>query len=172
MESMENSPIWLALVQILVVIGNAYLLARQKNRSEVEKRDVEGFRIDLGLVRQLAEAAKQDAHDLNVQKYEAIRAKCDEVLLELKDCRLSNQVLRETVTSLSNKLASREKVEKRNASKAEEPEPPEEEVQLPPVPGGMTAAQLAQLGGIPLQAPSPAAPAASARMADFGKVAR
>jgi len=166
-ESMENSPVWLALVQILVVIGNAYLLARQKNRSEVEKQGVDQVKIDLGLVRQLAEAARTEATLLNTDKYEAVRAKCEELLIELRDCQAKNRALAESVTSMSNKLASREKVEKRAAKAAAEEA--EEDVQQSQVgPGGLSPDVLAQLGAIPLQPqhPAPATPST------FGKTAR
>jgi hypothetical protein len=166
-ESVQNSPLVLALVQVLVVIGNAYLLARQKNRAEVEKRDVEGFRTDLGTIRQLAESARATAEAVNRDLYEAVRGKCERVLLELAACRSENSTLQETVKSLSNKLASREKVERNAAKKAAAEEEEDGEEALPA--GIPDAATLAKLGAIPLSAPTavPAAPVTS----NFGKVA-
>lgn len=165
-ESLGNSPLWLALLQVLVVIANAVLYARQKSRADVEKRDVEGFRLDLGQIRQIAEGARTAADMVNRDLYEALRTKYEVAITELVDCKARVARQEESLASLGNKLASRERADRHAAKRAADEE--QEQGQEAAQPGGLDAATLAQLGAIPLTA-QPAAPAAPVT-SHFGKV--
>ncbi len=168
MGSVENSPVWLALIQFLVVLGNAVVYVRFKHRGDVEKRDLGDFKLSLEAIRLVADAAKISADLANGDKYESVRLRCDDLASSLKGCQGDNAILRESVQSLSNKLASREKIE-RHAAKREADEEAAREAGNGEVP--MTAEQLQAMGAIrlPMQ---PAPLSARTVPPGFGRMGR
>lgn len=162
MESLNNSPLWLALLQILVVVGNAYLFARQKSRGDVEKRDVDGFRLDLSSALQMAQEAKRDVQTISIVHYEALRCKYETLIIELRDAQARINGHEETIASLNNKLASRERADKgieKKAAKEAAAEAKESQLDLD---------EIIRANGMPLNQPPVSGPVHTG----FGKAAK
>lgn len=164
-ESVENSPIVLAFAQLVILIANAYLFARQKNQAERRKPDE--LRLE-SLVQTAvldASSAKREVELIEVGHYNALMVKYNEVLVELRDAQSKIRIMGESIASLSNKLASRERAD-RSAAKAA----PQSGVEEPPEPGPGNLDDILRAHGMPLNAPpgssTPAIPST------FGKKAR
>lgn len=178
-QSVENSPIALAIAQLVILIINAVLYSRQKSALDVEKRDRGQFGPQVQQALSVAEAAKHEIGKLEVEHYKRLAALVSALTAEHEACKQKVLALEESVASLSNKLASRDRADAAAAKRKAAAAMPAEEgaPQLPMFhgpqagqPGVLDAATLAQLGAIPLSQPS-AAPAAP-RDPTFGKVAR
>jgi len=168
MESVENSPIVLAFAQLVVLILNAILYARQKNVVDVEKRDRGAFGGDVSRAVQMAERAERTASTIEVEHYHKLAALFAAQSSELEQAKAKIRSLEETVSSLSNKLASRERADKSAERRAAKETLPD----LPTEPGASGVDELVRNGmAIPLfpQQPAPAAPA---RPSNFGRMAR
>lgn len=169
---MIDSPLAVVIAQIVVLVLNAVLYARQKNAVDVERRDrgVFGPRVDYAVL--TAEAAKREAENIDGEKYRALASIVQQQAVEIADLKAKIRSLEESVQSMSNKLASRERADRSAERRAAQVSPPAP-LEAPPdqqatAPGGVDAATLAALGAIPLRAD--AAPAAAPR-GSFGRKA-
>lgn len=115
---MENNPLWLAFAQLVVLIANAYLFARQKSTAELGKHDTASFGLDVRNALQLATQASAKVETIEVGHYKVLLAKYEGVIVELRDAQAQIKCLQETVDSLGNKLASRERADRSFAKKA------------------------------------------------------
>jgi len=166
MQSMDYGSISLVFLQIVVVIANAVVYVRQKGQGDAGKHDIESFRSVVNSAFSMATEAKQDVKLINAEQYEVVANKCKELMIELQDAKARIKCLQETVDSLSNKLASRERADKK-ATKGKDIE--EEEVTQ--VPGQVTLEDLIRSGqALPLNGSAPVEPVQP--RSSFGKVAR
>lgn len=166
MESMENSPIVLVFAQLVVLLANAYLFARQKNQGENKKLDVAMLLNQVSEAIRTAEGAKQDVMTVEVTHYKKLAALHDAQQREIEHLRSKVDCLQETVDSLSNKLASRDRADKGAEKRAGKASKAEEE---PPA-GQMDLEDVIRAHGLPLVNP----PAAGGPPVNhsFGKKAR
>lgn len=171
---MENSPLVLAIAQIIVLIGQAVAYLRTKQDLARTRTDMGTLTLDTRTAKDTADGAKRAVESIEISHYQSLRAKYEEVLTDLVAARskiaaLQGEVesMRESIASLNNKLASRERTDKAAARKAAQ----EEAQELPTDPGKSGVDDLVRQLGIPL-AGNNAVPAAGGRPAGFGRSAR
>lgn len=165
---MENSPLVLAIAQIVVLILNAILYARQKNAVDVEKRDRGVFGADVSKALRLAEEASREAKTIEVDHYRKLAALFAAQSAELEQAKAKIRALEETVSSLSNKLASRERADRSAEKRAAK----EQHQELPAGPGASDVDDPVRNGmAIPLFPQQPG-PAALTLPNNFGRSAR
>jgi len=111
-ESVENSPFALALAQIVLFIVQAIIYSRQKSALDVEKRDRAVFGPQVAHALEVAEAAKRDVETIELSHYKKLAALFEVQSTELANAKAQIRALEETVQSLSNKLASRERADR------------------------------------------------------------
>lgn len=166
MEGVENSPIVLAFAQLVVLILNVFLYSRQKSAVDVEKRDRGAFGNSVAQALQLATSADRRVETIELDHYRKLSTMFAAQATELEEAKARIRSLEETVSSLSNKLASRDRADRSAAKRAEK----ESEPEMPAEPGSADVDELVRLGhAIPL---APQLPAPAARPNSFGKSAR
>lgn len=168
-QSVENSPIALALAQLVILIVNAILYSRQKSALDVEKRDRGVFH---PLVQQAvadASAAKQGTERIEVDHYKRLHAILASVTTEHETDRAKLRAMEESVASLSNKLASRDRADTAAMKRAAKVAAESDEVVVPVGAGAPELDSLLAAHGVPMGRTT-AAPAAQA--STFGRVAR
>lgn len=172
MGTIENSPLAIALLQIVALVVQAVLYARGKNAVDLEKRDRGMFAPQVADALRMAEDAMRAADRIDQEKYRALASLVEQQAVEIARLKAELAAATESIHSLSNKLASRERAdraaERRAAPPMTPPLPAEGEHQEAGPAGTMDAATLAQFGAIPLRAN--AAPA-EGRPRSFGRVA-
>jgi len=159
----------LALVAMLFVqaafVGAClYAYTRIRTHQDQTGQSAAGWAAKIELAVTNADSAKRQVESIEVEKYNRLRTRTDELESELKKCQLALKVC-------ETKLSSEERMQRRAATRAAKEEEVDDGEQAGQ-PGGLDAATLAKLGAIPLSA-QPAAPAARApASSNFGKVAR
>lgn len=174
---MENSheitlggQIAMALVQMLVLMVNGFLYARQKSAIDVEKRDRGAFGVDVEYTKHLAIELRDTVMAIKTKSYDELKAICEDLLRENAKLRAQVMSHEESIKTLNNKLASRQRTETRRA-KESEPDPddaPEDNGQKP------SMEELARRGiAVPLFATAPQTPPPQAPPArTFGRAAK
>lgn len=176
MGSVENSPIAIAIAQIIALIFSAVLYARQKSALDIEKRDRGAFGKDVSQALSLATDAKHDVKTIELEHYKKLAALFSICSTELELAKTQIRSLEESVASLSNKLASRERAD-RNAAKAAAVAAPAEgegDLGAPALPPGFPAKPtMADLINAGLAVPmAPVSAPAQQPASTFGKVVR
>lgn len=172
METMELSPLAIAILQTVALIVQAVLYARGKNAVELEKRDRGMLAPQVADALRTAQEAMRAADRIDTEKYRALASLVEQQAMEISRLKAELAAAAESIASLSNKLASRERADRaaeRRAATTLPPLPAEHDTQEAAPAGTMDAATLAQLGAIPLRAN--AAPEAPSRPRTFGRVA-
>lgn len=170
LESAQYSPLSIVVAQIVVLVLNAILYSRQKNSADNEKRERGRFGETVTEALHVARDAKKTADNVDGEKYRALASIVEQQGLEIARLRATVLAQEETIKSLANKLASRERADRaaeRRAEASATPAPGRDEDQAATSPGGLDAATLARLGAIPFQ--PEAAPAAASRPNNFGR---
>lgn len=173
MENLDNSPLAIALVQIVALILQAVLYTRGKSAVDLEKRDRGAFAPQVADAVRIAQEAMRAAEKIDGEKYRALASLCEQQAVTIANLRAQVNALEESVASLSNKLASRERADRaaeRRAAAGAPPLPEAHDTQEAAQAGAMDAATLAGLGAIPLRA-NHAAPEAPGKPRSFGRVA-
>lgn len=171
-ESMQNSPLVLALAQVVVLVLNAIIYSRQKNAADNEKRERGRFGEQVSEAVRTAQDAKREAFQIDTEKYRSLASMVEQQAVEIAKLKAQVVALEESVASLGNKLASRERADRNAEKRAAHATPApgrddEDEGPQAGRPGGTDAATLARLGAIPLQ--PEAAPAAQGAPRSFGR---
>lgn len=167
MESVEHSPIAIALAQLVILVINAILYSRQKNGADNEKRERAEFRPKVEQAYTWAQDAKRGVETVELDHYKKLLALFQAQAAELAEAKAKIAQLEESLASLSNKLASRERAD-RSAAKRAAQETQEPEAEELPAKGKVTLDDLIRNGAaIPL---TPEAPPPS--QTTFGKVVR
>ena len=106
-------------VQFLTAIFGALVYARQKSALSVEQRDRGVFGPMVREAMKVAADALAGVQRIDIEQYQALARKLGEAIaeIELLKVRVASQA--ESIASLHNKLASREKYEKRAAKEDE-----------------------------------------------------
>lgn len=167
-DSVESSPVLLAFAQLVVLILSALIYGRQKNALDVEKRDRGAFGGAVERALGLATDAKQEVERINVDHYKKLATMFAECCAETEALKAKVRAQEESIASLSNKLASRERADKSAEKKAakeaavEDPQPG-----LPTAPGAAGVDDLVRQGlAIPL---GPQQPGPVGRRRPFGQ---
>lgn len=119
---MEQSQISIAIAQLVVLVVNAIIYARQKSAVDVEKRDRGAFLPLVQEAERVARTASASIQALTFEHYEALRAKYEALLLHTKDLEVQIATLKESVASLTNKLTSRDRADAARERRAAERE--------------------------------------------------
>jgi len=168
-QGIENSPIALAFGQLTVFILSALIYGRQKSALDLEKRDRGIFGIDVKAAVQAASEAKRTVDMVEVDHYRKLATLFTCLTTEHEGCKAKIAALEESVSSLSNKLASRDRADKAVAKRTTAQSEKENEGLVPTVAGASDLDSILRAHGVPM-APVTASP--EARPASFGKLAR
>lgn len=167
---MELSPLAIAILQTVALIAQAVLYTRGKNAVELEKRDRGSFGPQVGDALRTAQEAMRAAERIDTEKYRALASLVEQQALEIASLKAQLAAATESIASLSNKLASRERADRAAEKKAAAERPP---VDGDGHPAQMSLEEAIRRHGIPLAAhQSTAVPAAPTRPPGFGLVAR
>lgn len=170
MQSVENSPIALALAQIVLFVVQAIIYSRQKSALDVEKRDRAVFGPQVTHALEVAQAAKRDVETIELSHYKKLAALFEAQSTELANAKAQIRALEETVTSLSNKLASRERADAKAAKRAAQADDAEEpEPSSAPNGAQVDLDELLRTHGHPMGGAGLAAPEPPPRTRPFGK---
>lgn len=144
---MNYGLIALIILQVCMVGGCFFVYSRFLSDKESLKQDIAGLKTDMALISASVAASKVIVEGLEITHYKALQTR--QLALETEINTYGSKIvsLVESQSSLSAKLASRERVEKRNATKASAQDAEEAED------GPLTFAQgLQGVGAIPLYA--------------------
>lgn len=167
--SVENSPFALALVQLVILVVNAILYSRQKSALDVEKRDRGAFHPLIQQAVADATAARRGTEQIEVDHYKRLHALLSSIATEHEADRAKLRAMEESVSSLSNKLASRDRADAAAAKRAAKAVVETDDGVVPPMAGASDLDSLLRAHGVPM-APVTASP--EARPVGFGKLAR
>lgn len=168
-ESVEYSPIVLAFAQLVVLVLSGLIYGRQRSALDLEKRDRSVFGPIVSQAAADAAAAKRVAEEVETEHYRRLAALFAAQASEHEACKAKLRALEESVASLSNKLASREKIEQRAAKRAEAAAAaPAQDEAGAAAPGAEDMDTLLRTHGIPMGQPPPA-PAGYQRPPAFGR---
>lgn len=115
---MDYSQVGIALAQILVFLVNALIYARQKSALDVEKRDRGVFGTKVSDVERVARDASSAISSLTFTHYESLRQTVEALSHRVRELESENLSLKESVASLSNKLASRDRADSSKINRA------------------------------------------------------
>jgi len=121
---MQYDALWLVIAQLMVFVGNALLYGRQKSALDIEKRDRGLASVGVAEALRKASEASTMVDGLRFDNYELLRQKFEAQSLEIASLKAQILTLQESVKSLANKLASRDRSDKKLAAiEAEEDHP-------------------------------------------------
>jgi hypothetical protein len=160
-------------VQLAIVAGCLYAYNRIRSQQDSTGHQREAWQAELRLAVSTADTAKRLAETIEVEHFKKLRALYEVQAAELSEARARIVSLEKELKVCQMKLASEERINRRNEkrqAKEDPPEPGEEETAgVPAAPGGDLDSLLRQFGQ-PLNGAPPAAPAA--KPSTFGKTAR
>jgi len=122
-------------LQLLSFLGGILIYARQKSALDVEKRDRGVFGPMVKEAAKVAADALAGVERIDVDQYRSLAKKLGEAYAEIEFMKAKIAALEESIRTMNNKLASREKYEKR----AERREQAEHDDTLPLPPAGRQA---------------------------------
>lgn len=109
--SMDLGQIALIVVQIIMLVITFYSQARQASAIDIEKRDRGIFGANVTEALRVAQAALRGVELIEVDHYRTLASKHAKSLEEIEDLKIKILALEESVKSLSNKLASRQRAD-------------------------------------------------------------
>lgn len=124
--------------QVLAVVLGAIIYSRQKSALDIEKRDRGTFGAKVDKALQQAHDALLGVERIDVEQYRALAKKLADAYQEIEMLKARVLAQDESIKSLSNKLASRERADRRAA--VTHPAPDDDEVE----PGQSTAKKSPQ----------------------------
>jgi len=138
--SMIYAMISLFGVQFLAVLLGAIIYSRQKSALDIEKRDrgTFGTRVDKAL--QAAQDALLGVERIDIEQYRALAKKLADAIAETEMLKAKVLALEESIKSLSNKVASRDRADARAAAKGNRDEEYEREAMA--ATGGMSRQEM------------------------------
>lgn len=123
--SVDMGQIALIIVQVVMLFITFYVQSRQMSAVDIEKRDRGNFGANVSEALRVAQAALRGVELIEVEHYRALASKHAKLLQDVEDLKCQVLSLEESVKSLSNKLASRQRAdmaEMRRAVQIEETE--------------------------------------------------
>jgi len=102
-------------VQFLAAIAGLAIYSRQKSALDIEKRDRGSFGVDVAKALSAANDALAGVTRIDVEQYRDLARKYAHVVEELETLKVKYRSLEESLAHVNQKLASREKYEKRAA---------------------------------------------------------
>lgn len=125
--SVDLGQIALLFVQLIALVITFFVHARQLSALDIEKRDRGTFGARVSEALRLATDALTGVEKIDKEKYDKLAKKHVDSLAEIEELKLKILRLEESVKSLANKLASRERAD-RNAFRQPETQPENPEV--------------------------------------------
>ena len=166
---MDYAQILLIIGQGLVALASALIYSRQKSAVDIEKRDRGAFGLTVTDALRHAQEAERVARELRLDNYEVLRQKFEALYLENAQLKAKVLTLEESVASLSNKLASRDRADRRAARD----EANQAQAQGDGHPAPQTLDDLVRMGvAVPLSQPVPQAPPPPPNARSFGRTAK
>lgn len=166
---MDYAQILLLIGQGLVALASAIIYGRQKSAVDIEKRDRGVFGATVTDALRHAQSAERLAQELRLQNYETLRQKFEELYLENAQLKAKVLTLEESVASLSNKLASRDRADRQAARK----EAAELQGNGDSHPAPQTLEDLVRAGlAVPLSQPNSQVPPPPPNARSFGRSAK
>lgn len=171
---MAYGVISLILVQLVIAAACAIAYVRQRNAYDVDKRDREGFGAKLEVVYGKVDTVQRAVETIELSHYKALAAKYEVAMQDITRLEAQIKALKETVESLSNKLASRDRADRLAAKREGREEPAPKESGLPAGAAEPDVDDLIRQNGIPLFHPGlqPAPAGANRVPPSFGSTAR
>jgi hypothetical protein len=130
MQIVDYGQIAFIFMQIVVFVASAVVYSRQLNAVDLEKRDRGAFGSQVAEALRVATLALRGVDLMEVEHYKALASKHAVLLQEVESLKVRIAAFEETVQSLSNKLASRERADAaaiRRASAVQTREPNSQE---------------------------------------------
>lgn len=121
--SMQYGLISLILVQLGIAAACFYAYLRQRNQSDLDKHDKVSFSARLEAAYGMADSARKGVEMIEVTHYKALFAKYEVAVQEIASLKAGMKAMEESIASLSNKLASRERQDRIAEKKATKPLP-------------------------------------------------
>jgi len=150
-------------VQAAFAAACLYAYTRIRTQQDQTGRDASTWAARIELAVTNADSAKRQVESIEVEKYNRLRTRIDELESELVKYKTALRIC-------ETKLASEERMGRKAAAKAAKADDDDDEEVAQP--GGLDAATLARLGAMKLTAP-PAAPAAQTTAPNnFGRTVR
>lgn len=126
--SVDLAQIALVFVQLFGLVITFFVHARQLSALDLEKRDRGTFGTKVSEALRAANDALMGVEKIDKELYQALARKHALLLQEVEDLKVKNSALEESLKSLANKLASRERAD-RAAQRAQQPPPDEGGIQ-------------------------------------------
>lgn len=169
--SVDMGQIALVFVQLFALVITFFVHSRQLSALDIEKRDRGTFGARVSEALRIATDALTGVEKIDKEKYDKLAKKHVESLAEIEELKLKILRLEESIKSLANKLASRDRAD-RNAFRA--PEATEENTQPQPKDGGVVSLEkLKEMGlAVPLQMTEQSHQQLPPNASHFGKVVR
>jgi len=161
----------LVLVQLGIAAACALLYLRGRNANDMDKRDRETYSARVEVAYGMADSAKKAVETIEVTHYKALAAKYEVACQDIVRLEAQVKSLKESVESLSNKLASRERADRALAAK-ERRATPDGESALPAESGDPDVDALIRANGYPLSFPGQQQSAPAAPLNTFGRTAK
>jgi len=168
---MDYAQISLILGQIVVFVANAIIYGRQKSAVDIEKRDRGAFGVTVADALRHAQEAERIGRELRLDNYELLRQKFEAQELEISQLKAKVIALEESIASLSNKLASRDRADRHAARR----EAAEAQALTHTASEPQTLEDYVRMGvAVPLSQSNPQAPppANNVRPGNFGRTAK
>lgn len=159
-------------LQLAISAGCLYAYNRIRSQQDSAGQQREAWQAELRLAVSTADTAKRLAETIELEHFKKLRALYELQAAELAEARARITSLEKELKVCQMKLASEERINRRDEkrrAKDDAPEPEPETAGVPAAPGGDLDSLLRQFG-TPLNGASPAAPAAPPRT--FGQSAR
>lgn len=109
--SVDFGQIALIIIQIIMLIITFFVHSRQLSAVDIEKRDRGDFGAKVAEALRVAQAALRGVELIEVEHYKALAAKHAKLLQDVEDLKCQILSLEESVKSLANKLASRQRAD-------------------------------------------------------------
>jgi len=122
-------------VQFLTAILGMLIYSRQKSALSIEQRDRGEFRPLVQKALALAADALAGVDRIDVEQYRTLAKKLGEAYADIEQLKAKIVALQESIASCHNKLASRERADRRSERHEAQPTPPlqlEKEFEIPP----------------------------------------
>lgn len=164
----------LALLGLQLVIAGVSLYAYNRIRSQQDSagQQRETWSAQLTLAMTNADSAKRLAETIEVEHFKKLRALYEVQAAELAEAKGKIAHLEQALKVCQTKLASEERINRRDEARKRKAAEPAEEEEGETEPGHVGLDALLRQQGIPLAPQQPAAPAATGRPAGFGQAAK
>lgn len=171
---------WTALFAVMALLGlqlaiaavSLYAYNRIRSQQDSAGQQREAWSAQLTLAMTNADSARRTAETIEVEHFKRLRALYEIQGGELAEAKARISSLEQALKVCQTKLASEERINRRDEQRKRKAEEAEKEPEGEAEPGQIDLDDLLRQRGVPLAPQHPAAPAAPGRPAGFGQMAR